>query len=373
MKPRDGEIERLRTFRNKIVEKYINLKKNQKLVATAIRRTNGFFNNRKEKGKVVNRSLFDIKGLGLPDNIYAIDTNEVTIGIGTGLRGMFKILDGTGNILPGLGASGKIYIYPPAANTPSGKSNAITGKSNTAIKLNEMQFKDNRDIAEFIVELAVNLRAADEQYENTPFTVRQLLSFIVHFGNKTKVNDITNYSFLLPKQFYRNEENNGIVLGTNMYYDEDIRNNPEIREEVIKYIMDNQHFAFDKDWSFGYMNETAEGLRRWFIMNNVDVMNLGNSGIRIELADVGLVREGDKIVTDKAHPRGLSWLAWAIKNKYLTSDLDDNLFKDVFSYIEDVEVVEKPNEPTIEKKQIINDKGNTIEKPSTKNHQHLMI
>lgn len=366
LKPRDGEIERLRTFRNKIVEKYINLKKNQKLVATAIRRTNGFFNNRKEKGKVVNRSLFDIKGLGLPDNIYAIDTNEVTIGIGTGLRGMFKILDGTGNILPGLGASGKIYIYPPAANTPSGKSNAITGKSNTAIKLNEMQFKDNRDIAEFIVELAVNLRAADEQYENTPFTVRQLLSFIVHFGNKTKVNDITNYGFLLPKQFYRNEENNGIVLGTNMYYDEDIRNNPEIREEVIKYIMDNQHFAFDKDWSFGYMNETAEGLRRWFIMNNVDVMNLGNSGIRIELADVGLVREGDKIVTDKAHPRGLSWLAWAIKNKYLTSDLDDNLFKDVFSYIEDVKVVEKPNEPTIEKKQIINDKGNTIEKPSTK-------
>lgn len=366
LKPRDGEIERLRTFRNKIVEKYINLKKNQKLVATAIRRTNGFFNNRKEKGKVVNRSLFDIKGLGLPDNIYAIDTNEVTIGIGTGLRGMFKILDGTGNILPGLGASGKIYIYPPAANTPSGKSNAITGKSNTAIKLNEMQFKDNRDIAEFIVELAVNLRAADEQYENTPFTVRQLLSFIVHFGNKTKVNDITNYGFLLPKQFYRNEENNGIVLGTNMYYDEDIRNNPEIREEVIKYIMDNQHFAFDKDWSFGYMNETAEGLRRWFIMNNVDVMNLGNSGIRIELADVGLVREGDKIVTDKAHPRGLSWLAWAIKNKYLTSDLDDNLFKDVFSYIEDVEVVEKPNEPTIEKKQIVNDKGNTIEKPATK-------
>ena len=161
LKPRDGEIERLRTFRNKIVEKYINLKKNQKLVATAIRRTNGFFNNRKEKGKVVNRSLFDIKGLGLPDNIYAIDTNEVTIGIGTGLRGMFKILDGTGNILPGLGASGKIYIYPPAANTPSGKSNAITGKSNTAIKLNEMQFKDNRDIAEFIVELAVNLSAAD--------------------------------------------------------------------------------------------------------------------------------------------------------------------------------------------------------------------
>ena len=366
LKPRDGEIERLRTFRNKIVEKYINLKKNQKLVATAIRRTNGFFNNRKEKGKVVNRSLFDIKGLGLPDNIYAIDTNEVTIGIGTGLRGMFKILDGTGNVLPGLGASGKIYIYPPADNTPSGKSNAITGKSNTAIKLNEMQFKDNRDIAEFIVELAVNLRAADEQYENTPFTVRQLLSFIVHFGNKTKVNDITNYGFLLPKQFYRNEENNGIVLGTNMYYDEDIRNNPEIREEVIKYIMNNQHFAFDKDWSFGYMNETAEGLRRWFIMNNVDVMNLGNSGIRIELADVGLVREGDKIVTDKAHPRGLSWLAWAIKNKYLTSDLDDNLFKDVFSYIEDVEVVEKPNEPTVEKKQIVNDKGNTIEKPATK-------
>lgn len=341
-------INNLIQFRAKIIQLYYGLKPGQKLTVTKLIRTAGRLNS-----KQGNKSILHSKLIGDIKDIYDIDSDKLLFGIGKGLRYGNSIVNKYGNVLYGNGGSGTIYLYPKLNLLPI-KVEAMMGFpgfSKIGIKLNPLQFKQHRDIAEVILDFAVNRSAAEiGNVNSTPFNPLQALQFIVNFGNKTLLDEANKIAFpwLINKQFARTEMGDGIILGNKVYKDVDINTNPAIREEAINFIMQNQHFAFDKDFAFGYIHQTVNNLQRWFIINQKERLELVPNKIFFDLQDVGLTKVNGKITYDDKHPNGLSWIAWAAKNDLLLTDIGDPIWKNPFTYVEDVTVEDLPA-PTTKK------------------------
>nr|UVX77665.1 MAG: hypothetical protein [Bacteriophage sp.]DAM14748.1 MAG TPA: hypothetical protein [Caudoviricetes sp.] len=128
-----SEEDRIRELRNQIIEAKIN-DPNCEITFKNITITNGNFNvNRTEEGEVINRNLLDIESLGVRD-LHNILDSETKFGIGKGVADHFIIMDRNGLPMEGKGGSGKIFVYPPAQNTPAGVTRNI--------KLNEARFSN---------------------------------------------------------------------------------------------------------------------------------------------------------------------------------------------------------------------------------------
>lgn len=352
----DYVINNLIQFRAKIIQSYYGLKPGQKLTVTKLTRTAGELNSKRG-----NKSILHSKLIGDIKDIYDIDSDKLLFGVGKGLRYGNTIVNKYGNVLYGKGGSGTIYLYPKLNLLPieTEAMMGFPGFSKIGIKLNPLQFKQHRDIAEVILDFAVNRSAAEIGNVNgTPFNPLQALQFIVNFGNKTLLDEANKIAFpwLINKQFARTEMGDGIILGNKVYKDVDINTNPAVREEAINFIMQNQHFAFDKDFAFGYIHQTVNNLQRWFIINQREKLELVPNKIFFDLQDVGLTKVNGKITYDDKHPNGLSWIAWAAKNNLLLTDIGDPIWKNPFTYIEDVTVEDLPTPPT---KKIIQNNSTT--------------
>jgi hypothetical protein len=73
----------------------------------------------------VQRKLTDIKGLYLPEDLHNLFDVGIQFGYGTAVKGGFIIKDRFGNVLPGVGNFGTIYIYPAQSSMISGQSRPI--------------------------------------------------------------------------------------------------------------------------------------------------------------------------------------------------------------------------------------------------------
>lgn len=338
----DADINALRSIRNSIITAYQKVQQTGgRVVPTKTSISNGLFNvNRDANGNVVNRPIHEVKGLGVPTDPRAIDKQTVTLGIGGGVRAEFAIMTKEGNVLEGLGRSGKVYIYP--ANTPSGKT--------VNIKLNERQFGVDPEIVDLIFEMLVRRRAEDVQpltetidghEQSLGFTPKTLLDFIIFHGKKTLLDEKAREQvpFLIPKQLYVNQQNDTITLGDKVYTRQALMTDEVVAAEFKNHIA-TMHWNMDKDVMWDKIFDTHPHLQLYFEITGIDKLVIIPSKIEFTMEDVGLKREDGQVVVDWDNARGLSWIAWYAKMGILQSDLQDQIFTAPFLYFDDVTVEE---------------------------------
>lgn len=349
--------ERLRELRSKIIRLSDQIKNNPNatLKPTKVSRNNGYFDNLVDNtGKPIYRPINEVKGLGVPTDMSQVDNGTVRLGIGRGIFYGHTIMDMFGDTLPGTGASGKIYIYPPLNNIPD-------GKSMVPIQLREKAFNSstadkNREVAELIYDVLIkNYNNNNFAYQinvngeliDTPFTPYILGRFLVNNNEKTLVPDAEfakEYPFLANKQLYVDNKNNKVYYGTKVSLLTELQNNAQLKEDFIQYIINNQHWAMDKQWLFNSMRDNLAGSKTspaiFFNRTKLNKMVFVPGELEFDIEDFGLKQTALEVVEDENN-NGLSWIAWYTKNNKLQSDLSDKLFTSPIQYIEDVIVDEK--------------------------------
>ena len=249
-----------------------------------------------------------------------------------------------GDIMSGLGASGKLYIYPPLRFIPDGKSRNI--------QLMEKPFKfSTPEVARQVGELLYNVMI--KQYNNdsfayqiehngrmvdTPFTPAMLSKFMVNNGQKTILSkeDAESFPFLVSKQLFVDTKNGQVYYGNSKHSLVEMQTNPNLKEDFIKHIIENQHWAMDKDWLYKNMRETVlTSAINYFNTTGAEKLSIIPGELEFDKDDFGLI-QGEYDLREDPNNKGLSWIGWYAKNGKLLSDLDDKLFKSPMHYIEDV-------------------------------------
>lgn len=354
---KEALTERLRELRSKIIRlsDQIKDKPNAILKPTKVSRNNGYFDNIIDNtGKPIYRPIHEVKGFGISSDYTQIDNGTVRLGIGRGIFYGHTIMDMFGDTLPGTGASGKIYIYPPLNNIPD-------GKSMVPIQLREKAFNSstpdkNREVAELVYDVLIrNYNNNNFAYQiningeliDTPFTPYVLGRFLVNNSEKTVVPDTEfakDYPFLADKQLYVDNKNNKVYYGNHVEPLSVLQNDPKLKEEFIQYIINNQHWAMDKQWLFNSMRENLAESKVspaiFFNRTKLNKMVFIPGELEFDIEDFGLKQTALEVVEDEDN-QGLSWIAWYTKNNKLQSDLSDQLFTSPIQYIEDVEITEK--------------------------------
>lgn len=325
-----SEEDRIRELRNQIIEAKIN-DPNCEITFKNITITNGNFNvNRTEEGEVINRNLLDIESLGVRD-LHNILDSETKFGIGKGVADHFIIMDRNGLPMEGKGGSGKIFVYPPAQNTPAGVTRNI--------KLNEARFstEDNSpsELARYLANVILYRQTGNEAVY--PEDVIQL---VVNYGNSTILDPSDpRYAFLADKQFFVNYKEGWAQLGREQVLLSKLRTDAGF-EDLVEFITDNLHWNTEKNLLW---EPLPKSFREAMIDDNVDHLELV-PGLEFDLEDVGLKRINGKLITDEDNPKGLTTLAYLIKHGKLLSDLQDRLFTRPYVYIDSPVISSKPTE-----------------------------
>lgn len=322
------QIEKLRQARNEIIEKYCTKVGDKYVLPDEIRTdvipatlniSNGKFNNIKEDGAPVLRSLnFENNPFGLPKTASeigdAVEKGDVVFGIGAGVRFGFALRDirekfrtmilgpevGDEDGKPFKGLSGKIYVM---VKGPSGRSVPLML---TEEKLSKQEyFKDGKRSTKFIggpnsVKLCLDPSTGDINFNKDGIlpslaecvlymiagrissnmipggrmsAVRPILDFIVHNGEETLLQNANTedvLQFLAEKQFcwFDGDEtqpahleigimdSNGKYRRTSYTYDQIF--NPDddsVRRTVVSAIARQLHWNTDQ----AMMNENFSG------------------------------------------------------------------------------------------------------------------
>lgn len=324
---RDAQI----ALRTKIIEQYAKYGPDVKLKAI-VNRSNGVFStNRNPDGSVIFRPVKDVKGLNIPQDVSKLESDGLYFGIGRGIRQLQDIVTTEDKLpLPGKGGSGTIYVYPRRSDTPGGDL--------VPAQLRAARFSDDPQVVEYIHEALTN-----DMLENDLQSIKDkhgiavngadLLNLVINNGDHTKIEESERetLSFLVPKQFYYDQDTRAWHIGDNVWTKEQLRT-PEVKDAFIDYVSNNYHFTTPLVEFWNPFSQAMQSEMEYFNKQHIKLSKY----LEFDMQDTGVIVGTDGNV-EIGPTDGLTMLQWQVKRGVLQSDLKDEVFTNVFMYVKDVE------------------------------------
>lgn len=318
----DLSIADLRRFRNAVISTIESATNDEAVVPSTIVRTKGIPNVVRKDGRAVFRPIHEVKGLQIPTEITEITPENVTFGISDGIVKDSDIIGANGEMLPGKGGSGQLFIYPPKSNT----------LSNQMLPLQLTLQRFDRKQAEFLANLLINYGAnPNSEYGDTGIIAGELIDFMVRFGDATKVTTADKtFDWLKEKQLYIDDKSN-LVIGEKTF---NIGNlSTQDKKDIAEALM-GFHWRVARKNFFRPVKEALPSIYDYFNHNSIDSLDI--------IPGVSFTKD-DFISSTPVYTMGVLEKAGIIR-----SDLDDQLFKDSFAYAEDVQKIpRKINNPEV--------------------------
>lgn len=339
----DLSIADLRRFRNAVISTIESATNDEAVVPSTIVRTKGIPNVVRKDGRAVFRPIHEVKGLQIPTEITEITPENVTFGISDGIVKDSDIIGANGEMLPGKGGSGQLFIYPPKSST----------LSNQMLPLQLTLQRFDRKQAEFLAELLINYGTnPNSEYRDTGVIVGELIDFMVRFGDATKVTTADKtFDWLKEKQLYIDDKSN-LIVGEKTF---NIGNlSTQDKKDIVEALM-GFHWRVSRKNFFSPIKEALPSVYDYFNNNSVDLLDI--------IPGISLTKD-DFISSTPVYTMGVLEKAGIIR-----SDLDDQLFKDSFAYAEDVQKIpRKINNPEV--KEAVENKITNTE-PSSKEESYV--
>lgn len=335
----DLSIADLRRFRNAVISTIESATNDEAVVPSTIVRTKGIPNVVRKDGRAVFRPIHEVKGLQIPTEITEITPENVTFGISDGIVKDSDIIGANGEMLPGKGGSGQLFIYPPKSST----------LSNQMLPLQLTLQRFDRKQAEFLADLLINYGTnTNSEYRDTGVIAGELIDFMVRFGDATKVTTADKtFDWLKEKQLYIDNKSN-LVIGEKTF---NIGNlSTQDKKDIAEALM-GFHWRVARKNFFRPVKEALPSIYDYFNHNSID---------SIEIIPGITLTKDDFISSTPVYTMGVLEKAGIIR-----SDLDDQLFKDSFAYAEDVQKIpRKINNPEV--KEAVENKASSLPNiPST--------
>lgn len=335
----DLSIADLRRFRNAVISTIESATNDEAVVPSTIVRTKGIPNVVRKDGRAVFRPIHEVKGLQIPTEITDITPENVTFGISDGIVKDSDIIGANGEMLPGKGGSGQLFIYPPKSST----------LSNQMLPLQLTLQRFDRNQAEFLAELLINYGTnPNSEYRDTGVIAGELIDFMVRFGDATKVTTADKtFDWLKEKQLYIDDKSN-LIVGEKTF---NIGNlSTQDKKDIVEALM-GFHWRVARKNFFSPIKEALPSVYDYFNNNSVDLLDT--------IPGISLTKD-DFISSTPVYTMGVLEKAGIIR-----SDLDDQLFKDSFAYAEDVQKIpRKINNPEV--KEAVENKASSLPNiPST--------
>lgn len=335
----DLSIADLRRFRNAVISTIESATNDEAVVPSTIVRTKGIPNVVRKDGRAVFRPIHEVKGLQIPTEITDITPEKVTFGISDGIVKDSDIIGANGEMLPGKGGSGQLFIYPPKSNT----------LSNQMLPLQLTLQRFDRKQAEFLANLLINYGAnPNSEYGDTGIIAGELIDFMVRFGDATKVTTADKtFDWLKEKQLYIDDKSN-LIVGEKTF---NIGNlSTQDKKDIAEALM-GFHWRVARKNFFRPVKEALPSIYDYFNHNSIDSLDI--------IPGVSFTKD-DFISSTPVYTMGVLEKAGIIR-----SDLDDQLFKDSFAYAEDVQKIpRKINNPEV--KEAVENKASSLPNiPST--------
>lgn len=335
----DLSIADLRRFRNAVISTIESATNDEAVVPSTIVRTKGIPNVVRKDGRAVFRPIHEVKGLQIPTEITDITPENVTFGISDGIVKDSDIIGANGEMLPGKGGSGQLFIYPPKSST----------LSNQMLPLQLTLQRFDRKQAEFLADLLINYGTnTNSEYRDTGVIAGELIDFMVRFGDATKVTTADKtFDWLKEKQLYIDDKSN-LIVGEKTF---NIGNlSTQDKKDIVEALM-GFHWRVARKNFFSPIKEALPSVYDYFNNNSVDLLDI--------IPGISLTKD-DFISSTPVYTMGVLEKAGIIR-----SDLDDQLFKDSFAYAEDVQKIpRKINNPEV--KEVVENKASSLPNiPST--------
>lgn len=318
----DLSIADLRRFRNAVISTIESATNDEAVVPSTIVRTKGIPNVVRKDGRAVFRPIHEVKGLQIPTEITEITPENVTFGISDGIVKDSDIIGANGEMLPGKGGSGQLFIYPPKSST----------LSNQMLPLQLTLQRFDRKQAEFLADLLINYGTnTNSEYRDTGVIAGELIDFMVRFGDATKVTTADKtFDWLKEKQLYIDDKSN-LIVGEKTF---NIGNlSTQDKKDIAEALM-GFHWRVARKNFFRPVKEALPSIYDYFNHNSIDSLDI--------IPGVSFTKD-DFISSTPVYTMGVLEKAGIIK-----SDLDDQLFKDSFAYAEDVQKIpRKINNPEV--------------------------
>lgn len=335
----DLSIADLRRFRNAVISTIESATNDEAVVPSTIVRTKGIPNVVRKDGRAVFRPIHEVKGLQIPTEITDITPENVTFGISDGIVKDSDIIGANGEMLPGKGGSGQLFIYPPKSST----------LSNQMLPLQLTLQRFDRKQAEFLADLLINYGTnTNSEYRDTGIIAGELIDFMVRFGDATKVTTADKtFDWLKEKQLYIDDKSN-LIVGEKTF---NIGNlSTQDKKDIVEALM-GFHWRVARKNFFSPIKEALPSVYDYFNHNSIDSLDI--------IPGVSFTKD-DFISSTPVYTMGVLEKAGIIR-----SDLDDQLFKDSFAYAEDVQKIpRKINNPEV--KEAVENKASSLPNiPST--------
>lgn len=335
----DLSIADLRRFRNAVISTIESATNDEAVVPSTIVRTKGIPNIVRKDGRAVFRPIHEVKGLQIPTEITEITPENVTFGISDGIVKDSDIIGANGEMLPGKGGSGQLFIYPPKSST----------LSNQMLPLQLTLQRFDRKQAEFLADLLINYGTnTNSEYRDTGVIAGELIDFMVRFGDATKVTTADKtFDWLKEKQLYIDDKSN-LIVGEKTF---NIGNlSTQDKKDIAEALM-GFHWRVARKNFFRPVKEALPSIYDYFNHNSIDSLDI--------IPGVSFTKD-DFISSTPVYTMGVLEKAGIIR-----SDLDDQLFKDSFAYAEDVQKIpRKINNPEV--KEAVENKASSLPNiPST--------
>ena len=249
------------------------------------------------------------------------------------------IIGANGEMLPGKGGSGQLFIYPPKSST----------LSNQMLPLQLTLQRFDRKQAEFLADLLINYGTnPNSEYRDTGVIAGELIDFMVRFGDATKVTTADKtFDWLKEKQLYIDDKSN-LIVGEKTF---NIGNlSTQDKKDIVEALM-GFHWRVARKNFFRPVKEALPSIYDYFNHNSIDSLDI--------IPGVSFTKD-DFISYTPVYTMGVLEKAGIIR-----SDLDDQLFKDSFAYAEDVQKIpRKINNPEV--KEAVENKASSLPNiPST--------
>lgn len=309
----DLSIADLRRFRNAVISTIESATNDEAVVPSTIVRTKGIPNVVRKDGRAVFRPIHEVKGLQIPTEITEITPENVTFGISDGIVKDSDIIGANGEMLPGKGGSGQLFIYPPKSST----------LSNQMLPLQLTLQRFDRKQAEFLADLLINYGTnTNSEYRDTGVIAGELIDFMVRFGDATKVTTADKtFDWLKEKQLYIDDKSN-LIVGEKTF---NIGNlSTQDKKDIAEALM-GFHWRVARKNFFRPVKEALPSIYDYFNHNSIDSLDI--------IPGVSFTKD-DFISSTPVYTMGVLEKAGVIR-----SDLDDQLFKDSFAYAEDIQKV----------------------------------
>lgn len=329
----DLSIADLRRFRNAVISTIESATNDEAVVPSTIVRTKGIPNVVRKDGRAVFRPIHEVKGLQIPTEITDITPENVTFGISDGIVKDSDIIGANGEMLPGKGGSGQLFIYPPKSST----------LSNQMLPLQLTLQRFDRKQAEFLADLLINYGTnPNSEYRDTGVIAGELIDFMVRFGDATKVTTADKtFDWLKEKQLYIDDKSN-LIVGEKTF---NIGNlSTQDKKDIVEALM-GFHWRVARKNFFSPIKEALPSVYDYFNNNSVDLLDI--------IPGISLTKD-DFVSSTPVYTMGVLEKAGIIR-----SDLDDQLFKDSFAYAEDIQKVPRKINNT-EVKEAVENKASSL-------------